>query len=136
MEQLEAEYEGKMYGHLKVDLAEVVADIVTPIRDRTNELLADPAELDRLLALGADKAREIASVTLGDVYATWASCRPGASRESASTMSPPATSPPAKGPGLHGSPGYWRRTPHGGPAAAGQAPGGRHQHRRDPGLPA
>ena len=61
---LVAAYQGKMYGHLKVDLAEVVAEHLTPIRDRANELLDDPAELDRLLALGADKAREIASVTL------------------------------------------------------------------------
>ncbi len=53
-----------MYGHLKVDLAEVVTERLTPIRDRANELLADPAELDRLLAHGADKAREIASATL------------------------------------------------------------------------
>ncbi len=50
--ELEAEYQGKMYGHLKVDLAEVVVDFITPLRNRTNELMADPAELDRLLALG------------------------------------------------------------------------------------
>src|SRR6476660_4559 len=62
-------YEGKMYGHLKADLAEVGTEHLTPIRSRANELLADPAELDRLLAVGADKAREIASVTLRDVYA-------------------------------------------------------------------
>jgi len=65
---LEADYEGKMYGHLKVDLADVVVDFVTPLRDRTNELMGDPAELDRLLASGAARAREIASVTLGNVY--------------------------------------------------------------------
>ena len=64
VEALVTAYQGKMYGHLKVDLAEVVAERLTPIRDRANELLNDPAELDRLLALGADKAREIASVTL------------------------------------------------------------------------
>ncbi|GAA1267065.1 tryptophan--tRNA ligase [Arthrobacter pascens] len=69
VEQLVAAYEGKMYGHLKVDLAEVVTERLTPIRDRANELLADPAELDRLLAHGADKAREIATATLQDVYA-------------------------------------------------------------------
>ena len=62
-------YEGKMYGHLKADLAEVVTEHLTPIRNRAKELLDDPAELDRLLGLGADKAREIASVTLRDVYA-------------------------------------------------------------------
>ncbi|NUU32832.1 tryptophan--tRNA ligase [Arthrobacter sp. C9C5] len=69
VEQLVAAYEGKMYGHLKVDLAEVVTEHLSPIRDRANQLLDDPAELDRLLALGADKAREIASVTLRNVYA-------------------------------------------------------------------
>ncbi|MET3921359.1 tryptophan--tRNA ligase [Arthrobacter sp. UYEF20] len=69
VEALVAAYQGKMYGRLKADLAEVVAERLTPIRNRANELLDDPAELDRLLALGADKAREIASVTLRDVYA-------------------------------------------------------------------
>jgi tryptophanyl-tRNA synthetase len=38
------------------------------LRNRTNELMADPAELDRLLAQGAERAREIASVTLSQVY--------------------------------------------------------------------
>ncbi|MGM9473968.1 tryptophan--tRNA ligase [Pseudarthrobacter sp. YS3] len=66
--ELEAEYAGKMYGHLKVDLAEVMVEFITPLRNRTNELMADPAELDRLLAQGAERAREIASVTLGKVY--------------------------------------------------------------------
>jgi tryptophanyl-tRNA synthetase len=69
VEQLVKAYEGKMYGHLKVDLAEAVTEHLTPIRDRANELLADPAELDRLLAHGADKARAIAAETLQDVYA-------------------------------------------------------------------
>ncbi|MGJ9403185.1 tryptophan--tRNA ligase [Arthrobacter sp. KK5.5] len=65
---LVAEFEGKMYGHLKVAVAEAVVERVTPIRDRTRELLDDPAELDRLLAHGALKARETASATLEDVY--------------------------------------------------------------------
>jgi tryptophanyl-tRNA synthetase len=69
VEQLVEAYQGKMYGHLKTDLAEAVVGHLTPIRERANELLADPAELDRLLALGADKAREIAAATLSDVYA-------------------------------------------------------------------
>ena len=69
VEQLVAAYQGKMYGHLKTDLAEEVVARLSPIRDRANELLDDPAELDRLLAHGADKAREIAAATLSDVYA-------------------------------------------------------------------
>ena len=35
--ELEAEYQGKMYGHLKTDLAEVMVDFITPLRNRTNE---------------------------------------------------------------------------------------------------
>jgi len=68
VERLVAQYEGKMYGHLKVDVAEAVVARVSPIRTRTLELLDDPAELDRLLAHGALKARETASATLEDVY--------------------------------------------------------------------
>ncbi|WP_049822456.1 tryptophan--tRNA ligase [Arthrobacter sp. H41] len=66
---LEADYEGRMYGHLKVDLADVVVETLGPVRMRAQELLSDPAELDRLLAKGAAKARGIAAATLADVYA-------------------------------------------------------------------
>ncbi len=66
--ELEQLYEGKMYGHLKADLADVMVDFITPLRDRTNELMSDPAELDRLLAGGARRAREIAAATLRNVY--------------------------------------------------------------------
>jgi tryptophanyl-tRNA synthetase len=67
--ELEADYEGRMYGHLKVDLAEIVVEALTPVRNRAEELLSDPAELDRLLAKGAAKARALAAPTLADVYA-------------------------------------------------------------------
>ncbi|RJT81002.1 tryptophan--tRNA ligase [Arthrobacter cheniae] len=67
--ELETEYEGRMYGHLKVDLAELVVETLTPVRARAEELLSDPAELDRLLAKGAAKARELAAPTLAEVYA-------------------------------------------------------------------
>lgn len=69
MAELEADYDGRMYGHLKVDLADVVVDALSPVRKRAGELLSDPAELDRLLAKGAAKARDIAAATLADVYA-------------------------------------------------------------------
>ncbi|WP_138443247.1 tryptophan--tRNA ligase [Sinomonas susongensis] len=68
IDELVASYEGKMYGHLKADVAQIVVDAVAPIKARTEELLRDPAELDRLLAVGAAKAREIAAETLSDVY--------------------------------------------------------------------
>ncbi|PRB68682.1 tryptophan--tRNA ligase [Arthrobacter sp. MYb213] len=66
--ELVTEFEGKMYGHLKVAVAEAVVERLTPIRTRTLELLDDPAELDRLLLAGASKAREVASATVADVY--------------------------------------------------------------------
>jgi tryptophanyl-tRNA synthetase len=56
-----------MYGHLKVDLAEVVAETLDPIQSRAQELLDDPAELDRILARGAHKGHEITSRTLSEV---------------------------------------------------------------------
>lgn len=62
------EFEGKMYGHLKVAVADAVVEALTPVRTRTLELLEDPAELDSILAAGALKAREVASKTLADVY--------------------------------------------------------------------
>ncbi|MET4158893.1 tryptophan--tRNA ligase [Agromyces sp. PvR057] len=65
---IEAEYDGRGYGDFKKDLAEVVVDRLAPIRARTLELLDDPAELDRLLAIGADKAAERAEVVLRTVY--------------------------------------------------------------------
>lgn len=66
--QIVADYEGRMYGHLKVDLAEVVNETLGPIQKRAQELLDDPAELDRILARGAEKGREIAAGTLADVH--------------------------------------------------------------------
>ncbi len=66
--QLVEEFEGKMYGHLKVAVADAVVERLAPIRTRTLELLDDPAELDRLLLAGAAKAREVASKTVSDVY--------------------------------------------------------------------
>lgn len=65
---LEAGYQGRGYGDLKKDVAEVVADTLGPIRRRTLELLDDPAELDRVLAGNADRAAEIADATLRTVY--------------------------------------------------------------------
>jgi tryptophanyl-tRNA synthetase len=49
-------------------LADVVVAHLDPIRGRAEELLSDPAELDRLLAVGADRANEQAEKTLKAVY--------------------------------------------------------------------
>ncbi|TQK76106.1 tryptophan--tRNA ligase [Rarobacter incanus] len=63
-----AEYEGKQYGALKVALADIVVDFLIPFQARAREYLEDPAELDRILANGAARARRIAQVTLERVY--------------------------------------------------------------------
>ncbi|MGV8977641.1 MAG: tryptophan--tRNA ligase [Cellulomonas sp.] len=65
---LEADYEGKGYGDLKKDLAELVVDALTPFRERAHAYLADPAALDDVLADGAERARDIARATLARVY--------------------------------------------------------------------
>lgn len=68
IDALVAHFDGKGYGDLKGEVADVVLAEIEPIRDRANELLADPAELDRLLAKGAAKANEQAEKTLATVY--------------------------------------------------------------------
>ncbi|SER36607.1 tryptophanyl-tRNA synthetase [Streptomyces sp. yr375] len=66
--ELEQRYEGKLYGALKTDLADIVVDFVTPFRDRTQQYLDDPETLDSILAKGAEKARAVAAETLAQTY--------------------------------------------------------------------
>ena len=66
---LEASYAGKGYGHLKLDTAEAVIEHLTPIRERHEELMRDPAELDRLMAVGASRAQAIAAPVLAEAKA-------------------------------------------------------------------
>ena len=68
IDDLEKAYAGQGYGAFKGDLAEVVVEFVTPFRARTLELLDDRAELDAVLKGGGERAREVASRTLADVY--------------------------------------------------------------------
>jgi tryptophanyl-tRNA synthetase len=66
--ELESQYEGKLYGALKSDLAELYVEWVTPFRRRTQEFLGDPETLDSILAKGAEKARVVAAETLAAAY--------------------------------------------------------------------
>ncbi len=66
--EIEAEFAGRGYGDLKKGLVEVVEETFAPVRARTEELLADRGELDRLLAAAAERADEVASRTLQLVY--------------------------------------------------------------------
>jgi tryptophanyl-tRNA synthetase len=68
VDDIVADYAGRGYGDLKRDLAGLVEDLVTPIRERTVELLDDRAEIDSVLADGASRARSVASATLAAVY--------------------------------------------------------------------
>ena len=64
---LEQDFQGKGYGDLKSAVAEAVVAEFEPVRARYAELVADPAELDRLLADGAARAREVAVTTMAAV---------------------------------------------------------------------
>jgi tryptophanyl-tRNA synthetase len=68
IDDLVKEYDGRGYGDLKGDLADIVVELVTPFRNRTLELLDDTAQLDAILDAGAEKARAVAERTLADVY--------------------------------------------------------------------
>ena len=62
-----AHFEGQQYGTFKAEIADVVVDVLEPIQNRYKELMADKAELDRLLKIGADKASCQANNTLEKV---------------------------------------------------------------------
>jgi tryptophanyl-tRNA synthetase len=64
IESLEQRYSATGYGAFKKDLAEVVVDALAPVRERTEKLLANEAELDALLAGCAARARELAQATM------------------------------------------------------------------------
>jgi tryptophanyl-tRNA synthetase len=67
-EAVEARYDGSGYGRFKGDVAEAVVALLEPIQSRYAELRSDPAELARLLAVGASKAREASAPTLAAMY--------------------------------------------------------------------
>lgn len=67
-EEIVASYEGKQYGHLKVDTGDMVAETLGPIRDEIDRIMADRGELERIIARGAQRARQRAAVTLQAVF--------------------------------------------------------------------
>ena len=67
-EEIESRYDGSGYGQFKQDVAEAVVELIVPIQTRYRELRSDDAELQRLLALGAQKAREASAPTLEAMY--------------------------------------------------------------------
>ncbi|GAA2389420.1 tryptophan--tRNA ligase [Dactylosporangium salmoneum] len=81
IEELVESYDGKGYGDLKKELAEVVVEFVKPIQERTRAYLDDPSQLDKLLAIGAEKARSVAAPTLASVYDRIGFLAPGAAAQ-------------------------------------------------------
>ena len=67
-EQVIAEFAGAQWGKFKPALADLAVDKMAPISDEMKRLMADPAEIDRKLAKGAQKAREIATPILDRTY--------------------------------------------------------------------
>lgn len=65
--ELEERFRGKGYGDLKGSLGDALVAALEPIRMRYEELMGDPAELERLLAGGAERAAEVAEVTMKEV---------------------------------------------------------------------
>jgi tryptophanyl-tRNA synthetase len=66
-EEVEASFNGSGYGAFKQAVADAVVEYLAPVRERYQELRGDEAELERILAAGADKARAIAADTMVDV---------------------------------------------------------------------
>ncbi len=66
-DEVEIEFEGSGYGDFKKAVADAVVDYLAPVRERYPEIREDETEIERILADGAAKAREIAAATLSDV---------------------------------------------------------------------
>ena len=74
--ELESRYDGGGYGPFKNDVGEALVALLDPIRSRYEELRGDAAELQRLLGMGSDKARETSTPTLEQMYERMGFVRP------------------------------------------------------------
>jgi tryptophanyl-tRNA synthetase len=64
---IESHFSGKGYGDLKKEVAELVVETLRPIRERYEELISNPSELDTILANGAEHARSVAGQKMKEV---------------------------------------------------------------------
>jgi tryptophanyl-tRNA synthetase len=77
IEEVEARFDGHGYGDFKTAVGDALVELLSPIQDRYRELRADEGELQRLLALGADKARTASRPTIEAMYERMGFARPG-----------------------------------------------------------
>jgi tryptophanyl-tRNA synthetase len=68
VEQVLGRFTGQGFGTFKPALADAMIGLIAPLRERLAEFRRDPAELDRILAEGAERARELAEPTLAAAY--------------------------------------------------------------------
>ena len=66
--ELEAEFEGKMYGHLKTEVAEQVSGLLSELQARYHHYRQDEALLEKIFREGAEKARARAKKNIDEVY--------------------------------------------------------------------
>ena len=66
--EIEARYDGGGYGAFKQEVGEAVVALLSPIAGRYREIRDDPGELQRLLRVGADRAREASAPKLREMY--------------------------------------------------------------------
>jgi tryptophanyl-tRNA synthetase len=74
--EIESRYDGSGYGDFKQEVGEALVELLAPIQERFAALRTDPAELQRLLAVGAEKARAVAAPTLESMYERMGFVRP------------------------------------------------------------
>jgi tryptophanyl-tRNA synthetase len=80
IDALERRFANGGYGDLKTAVGESVVELLAPIRERFEALRADERELQRLLALGAEKARRASLPTLELMYERMGFVKPEAGR--------------------------------------------------------
>jgi tryptophanyl-tRNA synthetase len=68
-DDIEREFEGKGYGDFKAAVGEAAAEGLAPIQQKYREIIADKAQLEQILARGAEKAKDTAYTVLNRVYA-------------------------------------------------------------------
>jgi tryptophanyl-tRNA synthetase len=68
IKDVEARYDGSGYGQFKGDVADAIVALLEPIQARYAEIRGDQGALERLLAMGAEKARALSAPTLAQMY--------------------------------------------------------------------